>query len=112
MVSFRASFVFSSSLRSLIFSVFFERPFEWFYSHSSENFNVKKFIYFQVTVDSWGMGYELMRTYGLWYENPCPPSRWIAQGMDYEGLWVNRSMGYKGSDCSINTPSSSRGLRD
>ena len=45
------------------------------------------------------MGYGLMRTYGLWYENPRPPSRWIAQGMGYEGLWVNRCMGYKGFDC-------------
>ena len=47
-----------------------------------------------------GMGYGLMRTYGLWYENSCPPSRWIAQGMGYvyEGLWVNRSMDYKGFD--------------
>ena len=39
--------------------------------------------------------------YGLWYENPRPPSRWIAQGMGYEGLWVNRSMDYKGFDCIL-----------
>ena len=47
------------------------------------------------------MGYGLMRTYGLWYENPHPPSQWIAQGMGYEGLWVNKCMGYKGFDCTI-----------
>ena len=46
------------------------------------------------------MGYGLMQTYGLWYENSCPPSQWIAQGMSYEGLWVNRCMDYKGFNCN------------
>jgi len=45
------------------------------------------------------MGYGLSWTYGLWCENPCPPTRWTQKGMGFQGLWVIRSMGYKGFDC-------------
>ena len=52
----------------------------------------------------------LPAVYGLWYENPRPPSRWIAQDMGYEGLWVNRSRGIRGltvvlfyaAECTVN----------
>jgi hypothetical protein len=46
-----------------------------------------------------GMGYGLLRTYGLWYVIPCEPSWWTAQAMGYKGLWVMRGMGYEGFDC-------------
>jgi len=47
-----------------------------------------------------GMGYGLLRTYGLWYAIPCEPSWWTAQAMGYKGLWVIRGMGYEGFNCS------------
>jgi len=46
------------------------------------------------------MGYGLSRTYGLWCENPHPPTRWTQKGMGFQGLWGIRSMGYKGFDCT------------
>ena len=46
-----------------------------------------------------GMGYGLLRTYGLWCENPCPPSWWTRKAMGYKGLWVIRGMSYEGFDC-------------
>jgi hypothetical protein len=48
-----------------------------------------------------GMGYGLLRTYGLWYVIPCEPSRWMAQAMGYKGLWVMRGMDYEGFDCTL-----------
>lgn len=40
-----------------------------------------------------GMGYVLLRTYGFFGTNPCPPSQWIDNAMAFEGLWVSRGMG-------------------
>ena len=35
-----------------------------------------------------GMGYWLLRTYGLWGQIPRPPSWWIKKVMGFQGLWV------------------------
>ena len=35
-----------------------------------------------------GMGYGLLKTYGLWYANPRPPSWWTEKVMGFQGLWV------------------------
>jgi len=45
------------------------------------------------------MGYWLLRTYGLWYANPRPPSWWTKKYMGFRGLWVIKVMGYEGVDC-------------
>jgi hypothetical protein len=45
------------------------------------------------------MGYWLLRTYGLWYANPRPPSWWTKKYMGFRGLWVIKVMGYEGVNC-------------
>lgn len=47
-----------------------------------------------------GMGYGLLRTYGLWYAISREPSWWISRAMGYKGLWVFRGMGYEGFNCN------------
>jgi hypothetical protein len=43
------------------------------------------------------MGYGLLRTYGLWYAIPRPPSWWITiwniRGYRFPGAWVNNNRG-------------------
>jgi hypothetical protein len=46
------------------------------------------------------MGYWLLRTYGLWYANPRPPSWWTEKYMGFRGLWVIKVMGYEGVNCT------------
>ena len=47
-----------------------------------------------------GMGYGLLRTYGLWGEIPRPPRWWTQKCMGFRRLWVMASMGYEGADCT------------
>ena len=46
-----------------------------------------------------GMGYGLLRTYGLWVQILCEPTWWTQKTMGYGSLWVIRSMGYEDVDC-------------
>jgi hypothetical protein len=51
------------------------------------------------------MGYAAQRGMGMGFGGPMGypcKRRWFHKNsMGYEGLWVNRSMGYKGFDCTI-----------
>ena len=47
-----------------------------------------------------GMGYGLLRLYGLWSTFPCEPSRWTQKRMEFKGVWGMWAMGYEGVDCS------------
>jgi len=46
------------------------------------------------------MGYGLLLTYGVFRENPGPPSWWTEKCMGYRRLWVIKSMGYGRFDCT------------
>jgi hypothetical protein len=47
-----------------------------------------------------GMGYGVLRTYGLWVANPREPSWWTRKVMGFGSLWVIKGMGYEGFDCN------------
>ena len=34
-----------------------------------------------------GMGYGLLRLYGLWSTFPCEPTRWTQKHMEFKGVW-------------------------
>ena len=50
-----------------------------------------------------GMGYGLLRLYGLWSIFPCEPTRWTEKPMGLKGVWGNWAMGYEGVDCISKT---------
>ena len=49
-----------------------------------------------------GMGYGLLRLYGLWSSFPCEPTWWTQKRMEFKGVWGMWAMGYEGVDCRIN----------
>ena len=46
-----------------------------------------------------GMGYGLLRLYGLWSVFLCKPTWWTENPMGLKGVWGNWAMGYEGVDC-------------